>query len=108
MQLDRLRLPAPVSAVHVKAAATAPLEPQQQTFWVAGGSARPPARLLAGLIDRLGNRLAISILVAALIIGLALVVFAGGGGSWLAPAGFVAVVLLGLWLVISIWRSGRF
>jgi ubiquinone biosynthesis protein len=58
-------------------------------------------------LDRLGNRLAISILVAALIIGLALVVFAGDGGSWLAPAGFVAVVLLGLWLVISILRSGR-
>jgi ubiquinone biosynthesis protein len=58
-------------------------------------------------LDRLGNRLAISILVAALIIGLALVVFAGDGGGWLAPAGFAAVVFLGLWLVISILRSGR-
>jgi len=59
-------------------------------------------------LDRLGNRLAVSILVAALIVGLALVVVSQGEGSWLAPAGFAAAALLGLWLLISIWRSGRF
>ena len=59
-------------------------------------------------LDRLGNRLAVSVLVAALIVGLALVVVSQGEGSWLAPAGFAAAALLGLWLLISIWRSGRF
>lgn len=59
-------------------------------------------------LDRLGNRLAVSILVAALIVGLALVVVTQGEGSWLAPAGFAAAALLGLWLLVSIWRSGRF
>ena len=58
-------------------------------------------------LDQLGNRLAVSILVAALIVGLALVVVSQGEGSWLAPAGFAAAVLLGLWLLISILRSER-
>jgi len=58
--------------------------------------------------DRLVNRLAVSVLVAALIIGLALVVVSQGESSWPAQAGFVAAALLGLWLLISIWRSGGF
>jgi ubiquinone biosynthesis protein len=59
-------------------------------------------------LDRAANRLAVSMLVAALIIGLALVVVSQGEGSWLAQASFAAAALLGLWLLISIWRSGRF
>ena len=59
-------------------------------------------------LDRLINRLAVSALVAALIIGLALVAGSQGEGSWLAQASFAAAALLGLWLLISIWRSGRF
>jgi ubiquinone biosynthesis protein len=59
-------------------------------------------------LDRLGNRLTVSILVAALIVGLALVVVSQAEGSWLASAGFAAAALLGVWLLISIWRSGRF
>jgi len=58
-------------------------------------------------LDRAANRLAVSMLVAALIIGLALVVVSQGEGSWLAQASFATAALLGLWLLISIWRSGR-
>ncbi len=62
-------------------------------------------------LDRLANRLALSILLAALIVGLALLVPAfhlaerGGLVTALAVLGFVLASLLGL--IISILRSGR-
>jgi len=56
LQFERLRLPGPVTTIHVAATATAPLEhPQQEMF--AGDSARQNPRHLAGLVDRLSSRL---------------------------------------------------
>ena len=65
-----------------------------------------------GRLDRMGNRLAISILIAALTVGLALLmplVAAGGRGFafWLVVVGFVFAALLGLMLLLSMWRAGR-
>ncbi len=64
-------------------------------------------------LDRLTNRLAISVLTAAFIVSLALLFptlnleqpwrFT----TWLIAIGFAVATLLGLWLLISIWRSGR-
>lgn len=64
-------------------------------------------------LDRLVNRLALSILLAALIVGLALLVPAfhlaerGGLITALVILGFALASLVGLWLVVSILRSGR-
>ncbi|MFN3762899.1 MAG: ABC1 kinase family protein [Anaerolineae bacterium] len=64
-------------------------------------------------LDRLANRLALSILLAALIVGLALLVPAfhlaerGGLVTALVILGFALASVVGLWLIISILRSGR-
>jgi ubiquinone biosynthesis protein len=63
-------------------------------------------------LDRVGNRLAVSVLLAAFIVSLALLMpsFLGGRQGWifwLIALGFVAASVLGLWLLLSIWRSGR-
>ena len=64
-------------------------------------------------LDRLANRLSLSILLAALILGLALLVPAfhlaerGGLITALVILGFALASLVGLWLVVSILRSGR-
>ncbi len=63
-------------------------------------------------LDRVGNRLAISVLLAAFIVSLALLMpsFLGGRQGWifwLITLGFAAASVLGLWLLFSIWRSGR-
>jgi ubiquinone biosynthesis protein len=63
-------------------------------------------------LDRIANRLSVSILVAAFIVGLALLLptFIGNQVVWkIIPAGFafVAASILGLWLLYSIWRAGR-
>jgi len=64
-------------------------------------------------LDQLANRLSLSILLAALIVGLALLVpIFNLGEQWNLPTivvilGFVGVSLLGLWLIFSIWRSSR-
>lgn len=64
-------------------------------------------------LDRLANRLALSILLAALIVGLALLVPAfhlaerGGVITALVVLGFALASMVGLWLVVSILRSGR-
>lgn len=69
-------------------------------------------RALAQL-DRLANRISLSLLLAALIVGLALLVPAfhlaerGGLVTALVILGFAIAALLGLWLMISIFRSGR-
>jgi ubiquinone biosynthesis protein len=64
-------------------------------------------------LDRLANRISLSLLLAALIVGLALLVPAfrlterGGLVTGLAVAGFVGASLLGIWLILSILRAGR-
>ena len=64
-------------------------------------------------MDRLANRISMSVLLAALIVGLALLVPAFSlAEQWGLPTilvitGFVGASLLGLWLIISIWRSRR-
>jgi len=64
-------------------------------------------------LDRLANRLSLSMLLAALIVGLALLVPAFNlAGQWslatiVSITGFAGASLLGLWLIFSIWRSGR-
>jgi ubiquinone biosynthesis protein len=69
-------------------------------------------RILAR-VDRQANRLSLSMLVAALIVGLALLVPAFNlAGRWslatiVVIIGFGGVSLLGLWLIFSIWRSSR-
>ncbi|MGD8966640.1 MAG: AarF/ABC1/UbiB kinase family protein [Anaerolineae bacterium] len=63
--------------------------------------------------DRSANRISLSVLLAALIVGLALLIPAFnlaekmGLATILVIAGFVGVSLLGIWLIISIWRSRR-
>jgi ubiquinone biosynthesis protein len=64
-------------------------------------------------LDRSANRLSLSMLLAALIVGLALLIPAFKlGQQWglatiLVITGFVGLSLVGLWLIISIWRSGK-
>lgn len=69
MQLERLRLPAPVAAVHVAATATAPLvQRQQEMFFHGDGSQRASARQLAALVDRLNSRLGYRSVVRARLV----------------------------------------
>jgi ubiquinone biosynthesis protein len=64
-------------------------------------------------LDRIANRLSVSILLAALIIGLATLVPAFNlAEQWglvitLILVSFAGASLLGLWLIFSIWRSRR-
>ena len=65
-----------------------------------------------GRLDRIANRLAITILIAALTVSLALLmplVAAGGRGFafWLVMTGFAVAALLGFMLLLSMWRAGR-
>ncbi len=63
--------------------------------------------------DRLANRISLSMLLSALIVGLALLIPAfklgeiGNLATILVIIGFIFVSLLGIWLIISIWRSRR-
>ncbi|MBK6386062.1 MAG: ubiquinone biosynthesis protein UbiB [Rhodoferax sp.] len=63
-------------------------------------------------IDRAANRLAMALVIAALIIGSSIVMNVQGGPSLFGlPAfgflGFIGAVVGGMWLVRSIWRSSR-
>lgn len=64
-------------------------------------------------LDRIANRLAVSILVAAFTLGLAWLIptldltWPWEWLTWLVLAAFVAMSMLGLWLLWNIWRSGR-
>ena len=66
-----------------------------------------------GRIDRLANRLSLSVLLAAFIVGLALLVSAfnlaqqWGMAMVFVILGFIVASLLGLWLIFSIWRSRK-
>jgi len=62
-----------------------------------------------GRLDRLANRLALSVLVAAFIVSLSLLIPAYAPGQawafWLSVVGFAVAATLGLWLMLSILRS---
>jgi len=70
-------------------------------------------------MDRISNRLsfsimllAFSIIIAGLVVASALVTGAGGGFLWVKMPflgiGFVLAVIMGGWLLLAIFRSGRF
>jgi ubiquinone biosynthesis protein len=63
-------------------------------------------------VNRAANRLVVGIVTAALIIGSSIVMHSVGGLSsrWLLAlgvAGFVGAGFCGVWILVSIWRSGR-
>ena len=63
-------------------------------------------------LDKSSNRLSSSLIIAALLIGSAIIVTTDKGPKlfgfpFLAFIGYVAAGILGLWLVIAIFRSGR-
>lgn len=65
--------------------------------------------LLRRSIDDSANRLSFSIVVGSLIMGAALILANDRTGRlfWLSSTLFVSASLLGLWLIVSILRSGR-
>ena len=64
-------------------------------------------------LDRLANRLSLSVLLAALILGLAILIPTFRlAEEWrlatiLVIGGFAGSSLLGLWLILSMWRSRK-
>lgn len=61
-------------------------------------------------LDRASNRLTVGVMTASLVIGSSIVLSVDGGGGvlgWLGTAGFVLATVNSLWIVFSIWRSGR-
>ena len=63
-------------------------------------------------IDRASNRLSFSLIIAAIIIGSSIIMQlhigpSVNGGPLLGAAGYIIALVLGLWLVWSIFRSGR-
>ncbi len=67
----------------------------------------------ADRLDRIANRLALSMLTAAFTIAIGWVIpslnlaWPWEWLTWFVLAGFLGVSFLGLWLMASIWRSGR-
>jgi ubiquinone biosynthesis protein len=62
--------------------------------------------------DRISNRLAFAIVLAALIIGSSLIVLSDIPPKWheipiIGLAGFVVAGFMGFWLLVSILRRGR-
>ncbi|TXH81715.1 MAG: 2-polyprenylphenol 6-hydroxylase [Pseudoxanthomonas sp.] len=64
-------------------------------------------------VDHAANRLTMGVITAALVVGSSIVMNSAGGGvssRWLLALGvlgFVGAGLIGLWILLSIWRSGR-
>ena len=62
-------------------------------------------------LNRATNRLAASLLLAALVVALSLIIAFGPGESvwstWALVGGLVGLVLLGTWLLVAAWRSER-
>jgi ubiquinone biosynthesis protein len=63
-------------------------------------------------MDRSSNRISFAIVIAAIVVGSALVVHAGGGPLMLGypslgVVGFVVAAVLGIGLAVGILRSGR-
>lgn len=70
-----------------------------------------PLKQLGERLDRALSRLALSIVTAALVIGSAIVMTVEGGpylhgGMSVGWLGFIAAIVGGIWVLISIWRSG--
>ncbi|MBW2739464.1 MAG: AarF/ABC1/UbiB kinase family protein, partial [Deltaproteobacteria bacterium] len=62
--------------------------------------------------DQISNRIAFAIVIAALIIGSALIVLSKTppflfGISFIGIIGFLAAALMGLWLLIAILKKGK-
>ncbi|HQR50646.1 MAG TPA: AarF/UbiB family protein [Methylophilaceae bacterium] len=58
-------------------------------------------------LDQSTNRLTLGIITSALIIGSSIVMTVRGGTVLFGFLGFFLASLFGIWLIISIWRSGR-
>ena len=64
-------------------------------------------------VDRAANRLTMGVVTAALVIGSSIVMHSAGGGvpsRWLlalGALGFIGAALTGMWILLSIWRSGK-
>jgi ubiquinone biosynthesis protein len=72
----------------------------------------PSLNEFADRLDRAASRLTMGIVTAALIIGSSIVMTVSGNSGWFDPsllglAGFIAAVVCGLWLVISMRRSSK-
>ncbi len=62
---------------------------------------------LGSELDRVVNRLSVSLVTAAMIIGGSIVsTVEGGASSFIGLIAFIGSVIGGLWLMLSIWRSG--
>ena len=58
-------------------------------------------------LDRAVNRLSVSLVTAAMIIGSSIVsTVEGGASSFIGLTAFIGAVFGGIWLLFSIWRSG--
>jgi ubiquinone biosynthesis protein len=62
--------------------------------------------------DQISNRISFSIIIAALIIGSALIVISNipplfYGISLIGIIGFLAAAIMGIWLLVAILRKGR-
>ena len=72
----------------------------------------PDVMKLSKSIDRTGSRLAVAIIVGALLIGSSILTYASASAQVnlgiVGAGGFVVAGLLALYIVISIMRSGRF
>jgi len=71
-----------------------------------------PLKQFGDQIDRATSRLAISIVIAALIVGSAIVFTVERhtllpGGISFGLLSFIGAIVGGIWLLFSIWRSGR-
>ena len=64
--------------------------------------------VLLGVLNRLVNRLSLSIVIAGMVVSLAILIAVTRAGSplqSLVSAGFLATIGLGIWLLISILRG---
>ena len=66
----------------------------------------------SGRLNIMANRLALSVLIGSLIIGSSLIVNRAPGAFLsrlpIAEIGYIAAAAMGFWLIVSIFRSGRF
>ena len=61
-------------------------------------------------LDRASNRLTLGVMTASLVIGSSIVLSVDGGRGvfgWLGLLGFILAGVNILWIVVSIWHSGR-
>ncbi|WP_374480689.1 ABC1 kinase family protein [Zoogloea sp.] len=70
-----------------------------------------PLQRFGGQIDRAASRLALAVVIAALIVGSAIVMTVDKAPSLpglpsFGLLGFISALIGGLWLLVSIWRSG--